>query len=141
MERAARGGIEGAPFAWGDEQIPDGKSDVVSWGAFGLVFGLIVGLAGNGGIFSWIESGVVTGVLWAIFGLGAGAVFGLWAGRAVSARRLQGIGPLLSADSSVMLAWADGDIAPKTVTDLSSPGAQSLIVRFNPAARGALLEV
>ena len=56
------------------------KSDVVSWGAFGLVFGLIVGFAGNGGIFSSIESGVVTGVLWAIFGLVAGALYGLWAG-------------------------------------------------------------
>ena len=42
---------------------------------------------------------------------------------------------------SWMLALADGDIAPQTITYLSSPGAQSLIVRFNPAARGALLEV
>ena len=57
------------------------------------------------------------------------------------ARRLKGLGPLLSANSSMMLAWADGDVAPQTITDLSSPGAQSLIVRFTPAARGALLEV
>ncbi len=71
------------------------KSDVVSWGGFGLVFGLIVGFAGNGGVLSSIESGVVTGVLWAIFGLVAGALYGLWAGRAVSARRLKGVGPLL----------------------------------------------
>ena len=40
-----------------------------------------------------------------------------------------------------MLAWADGDIASQTIIYLSSPGARSLIVRFNPAARGALLEV
>ena len=40
-----------------------------------------------------------------------------------------------------MLAWADRDIAPQTITDLSSPSARSLIVRLNPAARGALLEV
>ena len=33
------------------------------------------------------------------------------------------------------------DIASQPITDLSSPGARSLIVRFNPAARGALLEV
>ena len=32
-------------------------------------------------------------------------------------------------------------IGRQRITDLSSPGAQSLIVRFNPAARGALLEV
>ena len=102
---------------------------------------LIVGFAGNGGILSSIESGVVTGVLWAIFGLVAGALYGLWAGRGVSARRLKGVGPLLPPDSSVILAWADGDIAPQTITDLSSPGAQSLIVRFNPVAHGALLEV
>ena len=36
---------------------------------------------------------------------------------------------------------ADGDISPQTLTDLSSPGAQSLIVRFNPTARGAVLEI
>ena len=35
----------------------------------------------------------------------------------------------------------NGALPAKTITDLSSPGAQSLIVRFNPAARGALLEV
>ncbi len=87
------------------------KSDVVSWGGFGLVFGLIVGFAGNGGILSSIESGVVTGVLWAIFGLFAGALYGLWAGRGVSARRLKGVGPLLPPDSSVILAWADGAVA------------------------------
>ena len=115
-------------------------SDVVSWGAFGLVFGLIVGFS-NGGILSSIENGVVTGVLWAIFGLVAGSLYALWARRAVSARRLKGIGPLLSADTSTMLALADGDIAPQTITDMSSTGAQSLIVRFNPAARGALLEL
>ena len=40
-----------------------------------------------------------------------------------------------------MLALADGDIAPQTITDLSSFGAESLIVRFKPAAGGALLEV
>ena len=32
-------------------------------------------------------------------------------------------------------------IAPQMITDVSSPGAQSLIVRFNPVAGGALLEV
>jgi hypothetical protein len=41
--------------------------------------------------------------------------------------------------ASVMLAWADGDIGRRTITDLTP--AQNLIVRFNPAARGALREV
>lgn len=30
-ERAARGGIEGAPFAWGDEQFPDGRPAANTW--------------------------------------------------------------------------------------------------------------
>ena len=36
---------------------------------------------------------------------------------------------------------APGDIAPQTITVLSSSGTPNLIVRFNPVARGALLEV
>ena len=118
-----------------------GKSDVVSWGGFGLVFGLIVGFAGNGGVLSSIESGVVTGVLWAIFGLVAGALYGLWAGRAVSARRLKGVGPLLPPDSSVILAWADGAVAERTIERWSTPDAERLALRFNPVARGGILEV
>lgn len=78
---------------------------------------------------------------WAIFGLAAGSLYRLWAGRAVSARRLKGIGPLLLADSSLMLAWADGDIAQQSIAELSMPDSQSVIVRFNPAGRGALIEV
>ena len=117
------------------------KSDVVSWGLFGVAFGAIAGLVGGGGILGFLEDGVVTGIGWAIFGLAAGALYGLWAGRAVSARRLKGVGPLLPPDTSMMLAWSDGDIAPQTITDLSGSGAQRLIVRFNPAARGVSLEV
>ena len=30
-ERAARGGIEGAPFAWGEEQFPDGRPAANTW--------------------------------------------------------------------------------------------------------------
>ena len=37
------------------------KSDAISWGLFGLVSGALVGFASNGGIPSFIESGVVTG--------------------------------------------------------------------------------
>ena len=84
------------------------KEDIIGWGVFGVAVGAITGFVGNGGILGSIESGVVTGVLWAIFGLFAGALYGLWAGRAVSARRLKGVGPLLPPDSSVILAWADG---------------------------------
>jgi len=117
------------------------KSDVVSWGLFGLVFGAIVGAVANGGILSSIESGLVTGVLWAIFGLFAGALYGLWAGRGVSARRLKGVGPLLPPDSSMILAWADGALTERTIGALSTPEAKTLVLHFNPVAHGAILEV
>jgi uncharacterized membrane protein len=117
------------------------KSDVLSWGLFGVAYGAIVGAVGNGGILSWIENGVVTGVLWAILGLGAGALYGLWAGRGVSARRLKGVGPLLPPDSSVILAWADGAVTERTIGTLSTPDAETLVLRFNTLARGAILEV
>ena len=116
------------------------KSDVLSWGLFGVAYGAIVGAVGNGGILSWIENGVVTGVLWAILGLGAGALYGLWAGRGVSARRLKGVGPLLPPDSSVILAWADGAVTERTIGALSTPDAETLVLRFNALARGAFLQ-
>ena len=117
------------------------KSDVLSWGLFGVAYGAIVGAVGNGGILSWIENGVVTGVLWAIFGLVAGALYGLWAGRGVSARRLKGVGPLLPPDSSMILAWADGAVTERAIGTLSTPDAETLGLRFNSVARGAILDI
>ncbi len=117
------------------------KGAVVGWAAFGVAAGLIAGFAGDGGILSSIESGVVTGVIWGIFGLFAGSIYGEWEGRAVSARRLKGIGRLLPPDSSMILAWADGTVDPGTAGKLSTPAAQTLQVRFNPVDHGALLEV
>ena len=117
------------------------KSDVVSWGLFGVVWGAIVGAAANGGVLSSIESGVVTGVLWAIFGLVAGALYGLWAGRGVSARRLKGVGPLLPPDSSVILAWADGAVTERTIDALATPDAETTRPALQPVGHGAILEV
>jgi uncharacterized membrane protein len=117
------------------------KSDVVSWGGFGLVFGLIVGFAGNDGILSSIENGVVTGVLWGIFGLFAGALYGLWAGRGVSARRLKAVGRLLPPDSSLILAWADGDAEAPTIEQLATPNTETLDLRFSAVDQGAILAV
>ena len=118
------------------------KQGIIGWGVFGVAVGAITGFAGNGGILGSIESAVVVGVLWAIFGLFAGALYGLWAGRAVSARRLKGVGPLLPPDSSVILAWAaDGAATERTLRALSTADAETLDVRFNPVPHGAILEV
>lgn len=117
------------------------KSDVVSWGLFGMVFGAIVGAVADGGILSSIEHAVVTGVLWAIFGLVAGALYGLWAGRAESARRLKGVGPLLPPDSSVILAWADGVVDEPAMQKLATPATSRLDLHFSPIGQGAVLEV
>ena len=52
-------------------------SDVLGWAGFGLVYGGIVGLAGNGGVLGFAEGAAVTGILWAIFGLIAGTLYGI----------------------------------------------------------------
>jgi hypothetical protein len=44
-------------------------------------------------------------------------------------------------DSSVILAWADGAATERTIGTLSTPDAETLGVRFNPVAGGAILEV
>jgi uncharacterized membrane protein len=119
----------------------EGRSELISWGLCGLVYGAIVGAANNGGVLSFLKGGVETGIVWAIVGLGAGALYGLWAGRGVSARRLNGIGPLLPPDSSMLLAWADGGVTERSITELSVPDSQRLVVRFNPTGHGVLLEV
>jgi uncharacterized membrane protein len=115
------------------------RSDVVSWGLFGVVFGAIAGALGGGGFHGAVTGAALTGAGWAIFGLVAGALYGLWAGRSISARRLKGIGPILSPGTSAVLAWADGPIGEKTVGDLSRPDAKRLVLNFNPVPGGAVL--
>lgn len=115
------------------------KSDVMSWGGFGLVWGAIVGFAGNGGILSSIDSALVTGVLWAIFGLVAGALYGAWAGRATSARGLASVGSLLAPGTSVVLAWADGSTSENEIDKLSASESHRLILGFRPVDGGAVI--
>ena len=118
------------------------KSDIVGWGLFGVAWGLIVGFAsGDDGVLGAIESGAVTGILWGIFGLFAGALYGMWAGRGVSARRLKGLGAFVPPDSSLVVAWAEGPVSPDTVERWAPNGSQRLILRFNPVGHGAVLEV
>lgn len=113
--------------------------DAISWAAFGLVWGLIVGFAAGGGILSFIENGVVVGVLWGIFGLVAGTLYGLWAGRGVSARRLKGIGPLLGPNTSAVVAWADGSLNDAAIKRWAEGATDRLYLRFAPVAGGAAL--
>jgi hypothetical protein len=116
------------------------KSDLISWGLFGLVVGALAGAFGGGGVHSFVSDAVVTGIGWAVFGLLAGALYGLWAGRAVSARRLKGLSGLLVPGSSILVAWADGPVSPGTIDTLIAPGSQRLILRFNAIEGGAVLE-
>jgi hypothetical protein len=116
------------------------KSDLVSWGLFGVVVGALAGAFGGGGVHSFVSDAIVTGIGWAVFGLVAGALYGLWAGRAVSARRLKGLSGLLTPGSSILVAWADGPVSTDTISALTAPGSQRLILRFNAIEGGAVLE-
>ena len=116
------------------------KSGAPWWAAFGLVFGLIAGWSGNGGVLSALQDGLVTAIGWGIFGLGAGFLYGLGAGRAISARRLKGVSPLLPPDTSAMIAWADGAVPQQTVSELSTPDTERLVLRFCPVEHGVVLE-
>ncbi len=117
------------------------RSDLISWGLFGVVYGLIVGVVSNHGIFSAVKDTVAAGVVCAVFGLAAGALYGLWAGRAVSARRLKGLRPILPRGTSTILAWSEESLTGQVIDSWSEPGSQRIIVRFNPVSDGALLEV
>ncbi len=117
------------------------KTDTISWGLFGLVYGVIVGAVGNNGALGAVKTGAVTAIAWAAFGVVAGALYGLWAGRAVSARRLKGLRPLLPPGSSTVVAWSEESLTEETVGDWSQPGSGRLILRFNQVSNGALLQV
>ncbi len=112
------------------------KSDIVSWGGFGVVVGAIAGATG-GGI---LEGGVLTGIGWGIFGAFAGALYGLWVGRGVSGRRLKGIGKLLAPGTSAVLAWTDGAASAGALDVLAPAGTRRLVLNFTPVERGAVLD-
>jgi uncharacterized membrane protein YfcA len=104
------------------------------------VYGLTVGLSGHHGILSHITSGLVNGLVWAVLGAIAGALYGLWVMRAVSARQLKGMRPLLPPGTSTVLAWSEGDVKQKDIDDWSAPGSQRLILHFKPVSGGMRLE-
>ena len=78
---------------------------------------------------------------WCAFGLVAGALYGLWAGRGVSARRLKGVGPLLPPDSSMILAWAGQAATQDAIERWMAPASERLVMRYDSIGAGVLLEV
>jgi hypothetical protein len=115
------------------------KSDVVSWGGLGLVLGAIAGAVAGGGVLGFLAGGLVTGVVWGLFGLAAGALYGLWAGRAASARSAKSMTLPLSAGGSSLLAWADGRRDTAALEAFNAPGSRCLEVSFAPTRRGAVI--
>ncbi|SIN75172.1 hypothetical protein SAMN05443544_0824 [Agromyces cerinus subsp. cerinus] len=113
--------------------------DALVWGAFGLVWGAIVGFTGDGGVLRFIDDTVVTGILWTVFGLAAGALYGLWAGRGVSARRLKRIGALIPPDTSIAIAWAEGAVGSEAIQEWAAGASALLALGFDPTDQGAVL--
>ncbi len=64
----------------------------------------------------------------------------MWAGRGVSARRLNGLGAFVPPDSSLVVAWAEGPVSQETVERWAPTGSQRLILRFDPVGDGAVLK-
>jgi uncharacterized membrane protein len=116
------------------------KADIVSWGAFGLVYGALAGFVSDGGP-GVIESTVGWGIACGVFGIVAGALFGLWASRSVSARRLKGIGPLVPPDSSLALGWAGSSASTEAIDGWIASGSQRMVMRFVADERGLHLDV
>jgi hypothetical protein len=117
------------------------RSNMISWGGFGLVFGAIAGLTGGGGVLGLLGDTLWTGLVWGVCGLVAGVLYGLWAGQAITARRLKRLGSLVVPNTSMLLAWADGLVSPSTIDVLALPGSQQAVLCFNTVEGGALLSV
>ena len=116
------------------------RSGLVGWAAFGVLFGAIGGVINGGGLGGALKGALVTAVLWGIFGIIAGGLYGLWAGRSVSGRRLKSVGPLLAPGTSMLVAWADKPVTQDTLDPYLTPGSQRLVLRFNAVDGGAVLE-
>ena len=87
-----------------------------------------------------LDAGIVNGIVWGLFGIFTGALYGLWAGRSVSARTLRASARSLLPDTSMVLAWAGEPVARATLDAFTKPDSQRLVLRFNTVEHGAILE-
>jgi hypothetical protein len=115
------------------------KSDLVSWGVLGVAVGLLSGLI-SGGLFGAVHSGIATGLIWAAFGVFAGALYGLWAGRAVTGRRLKGAARLLAPGTSLVVAWSEQPITDTALAPYVTADSRLLVLHFNAIEGGVVLE-
>ena len=117
------------------------KSELLSWGGFGLVFGVLAGAAGGGALLGIIESGVSSAIVWGIVGLGVGVLYGLVVLKSFSPRRLKSVGSLAAPGTSILMAWVDAarPITESVLDAYGAPGSQRLLLNFNFNARGAVL--
>jgi ABC-type Na+ transport system ATPase subunit NatA len=87
----------------------------------------------------------VNGVGWRVWNTGIRSaltlLYGLWAGRAVSARTLRRFDPLIAPGVSSLLAWAEGSVQPADLDALAAPGSQQLVLGFRPVPGGAVLAI
>jgi hypothetical protein len=117
-------------------------SDMLWWGGFGLVVGALSGWAGGGGILGGTEQGVATAILWGLAGFGVGAIYGLIIVRTISQRGLKSVGSVLSPGTSILVAWVDAahPLTESVLDEYTKPGSERLVLNFNTAAHGAVLE-
>lgn len=115
------------------------RAEIAGWAIFCAACGAIVGLVGNG-FWGGVGDAAIAGVVGGILGFVAGALYGHFFGRAVSESRLKPVGPLLAPGTSMIVAWAGGALGPEGLAELATPDSQQLVVHFNAAAGGMVLE-
>jgi formylglycine-generating enzyme required for sulfatase activity len=130
-ERAARGGLDGATYAWGDEVAPRGRPMANTWqGDFPLRNELLDGFARTSPVGRFPPNGFglydVTGNVWE------------WTDDDWTdshAVRAGGPGPSLPARSCCSPLAADADQPPKVIKGGSHLCAPNYCLRYRPAAR------
>jgi hypothetical protein len=118
------------------------KSDMIWWAGFGLVVGAISGAAGGGGILGMKEGAALTAIVWGLAGLVVGAIYGHVIGKAASTSGLKRLGSLVAPGTSILIAWVDSasPLTESTLDEYMKPGSERLVLNFNSAEHGAVLE-